>query len=58
MSQADLGRLLGVTRVAVHRWESGDRKIDPELVPSISEKTGIPRCALRPDLAGFMEAAQ
>jgi transcriptional regulator with XRE-family HTH domain len=58
MSQADLGRLLGVTRVTVHRWESGARKIDPELVASISQKTGIPGRLLRPDLASMMEPAE
>ena len=62
LSQAGLARDLGVTRVTVHRWENGDRSIDPGLVPSVSEKTGIPATELRPDLADLMassrEAAQ
>lgn len=50
MKRAELARLLGVARVTVKRWETGDRNIDPDLVPSVAEKTGIPAKELRPDL--------
>jgi transcriptional regulator with XRE-family HTH domain len=50
LSQAALADRLGVTRLTVTRWESGARKIDPNLVPLVSEKTGIPAKQLRPDI--------
>lgn len=49
LSQPELARLLGVGRSAVHRWESGARRIDEELVPKIASITGIPAKELRPD---------
>jgi transcriptional regulator with XRE-family HTH domain len=63
LSQADLADLLGVARLTVVRWESGERKIDPSLIPTVTEKTGIPAKDLRPDLIEeheklFGEAAQ
>lgn len=50
LSQAALADRLGVTRLTVTRWESGARKIDPDLVPLVAEKTGIPAKDLRPDI--------
>lgn len=50
LSQAALAGRLGVTRLTVTRWESGARKIDPDLVPTVAERTGIPAKELRPDL--------
>lgn len=50
LSQAALAEKLGVTRLTVTRWESGTRKIDPDLVPTVAERTGIPAKELRPDL--------
>lgn len=55
LSQADLARLLGVGRPTVHRWETGTRKPDVELLPTITEKTGIPARELRPDLIGLAD---
>lgn len=55
LSQAGLAREIGVARATVHRWENGDRSIDTDLVPQISEKTGIPAKELRPDLAELIE---
>lgn len=58
LSRKDLAEILGVERMTVYRWETGARKIDHELVPAISEKTGIPKSELRPDLAAlFTESA-
>jgi transcriptional regulator with XRE-family HTH domain len=55
LSQAGLASKLGVARLTVLRWETGERKIDPSLVPAVAEKTGIPAKALRPDLAERLE---
>lgn len=55
MKRAELARKLEVARITVKRWETGDRQIDPQLVPSIAAKTGIPATELRPDLAKLME---
>lgn len=58
LSQPDLARILGVRRSTVHRWESGERKIKQTLIPTISEKTGIPAKELRPDLSELMGMSQ
>lgn len=50
MKAADFARLLGVSRAAVSRWESGHRKPAICLLPKIEKLTGIPRRKLRPDL--------
>jgi len=51
LTQVQLGELLGVSKVSVSRWETGERKPEPDLLPRISAKTGISPAALRPDLA-------
>ena len=58
LSQADLARLLGVDRATVLRWESGDRKIGRDKLQLVSDKTGIAKRNLRPDLAAMLEAAE
>ena len=63
LSQADLALKLGVSRLTILRWETGERKIDPSLIPTVTERTGIPAKELRPDLIEeheklFGEAAQ
>lgn len=50
LSQAGLAKKLGVARLTVLRWETGERKIDPSLIKNVTEKTGIPAKELRPDL--------
>jgi transcriptional regulator with XRE-family HTH domain len=55
LSQPELARLLGVGRSTVHRWEAETRKIDRDLLPTITEKTGIPAKELRPDLVEALE---
>lgn len=50
LSQADLARALGVSRLTVTRWETGERKIGPSKIPVVTKKTGIPAKELRPDL--------
>ena len=52
LSCADFGKMVGVTRVTVFRWEDGTRRIDLSLVPKIAQITGIPREKLRPDVFG------
>lgn len=49
MSQAELARLLNVSRFTVLRWER-DGKPDRDKLPKITEVTGIPAKELRPDL--------
>lgn len=61
LSRADLARMLDVSVPTVWRWETGTRKVDDELLPLVSEKTGIPKAELRPDLAELLrpeEAAE
>jgi transcriptional regulator with XRE-family HTH domain len=58
LSQSDLARLLDTSRSNVNRWESGERNIKSKMVPTISEKTGIPAAELRPDLAELMGGSQ
>lgn len=57
LTKAELADLLGVARLTVHRWETGKRRIKSDLVGSVSEKTGIPKRQLRPDLAELIEEA-
>jgi transcriptional regulator with XRE-family HTH domain len=59
LSQAELGSMLGFERMTIFRWETGRRKISAELLEDISQKTGIAKAELRPDLAAmFSEPAQ
>jgi len=57
LSKADLARLLGVSRSIAHRWETGERKIGPDSLAGVAEKTGISKKMLRPDLAEKLEDA-
>jgi transcriptional regulator with XRE-family HTH domain len=56
LSQEGLAEKLGVARLTVLRWESGERKIDRTLVSEVSKKTGIPVQDLRPDLLTELRA--
>lgn len=55
LSRDDLAALLGVSKPTVWRWEAGKRKVDEELLPAVSEKTGISKADLRPDLAELLK---
>lgn len=55
LSQADLAVMLEVSRPTIWRWETGARKVDDDLLPTVSEKTGIPKATLRPDLADLLQ---
>lgn len=57
LSQRAAAESVGVARETWARWESGISKIDAELLPTVSEKTGIPKRELRPDLAEVMREA-
>jgi DNA-binding transcriptional regulator YdaS (Cro superfamily) len=48
VSQAELGKLLGVQDAAVTKWEKG--RVPAERVLSVSKVTGIPAHQIRPDL--------
>lgn len=52
LTRAELGQLLGVSRITVWRWESGKREPDEVLLPRIREVTG-----LRPSELGGKAAA-
>lgn len=54
LTQDALAKELGVTSISVSRWETGARKIDDDLLPMVSEKTGIPKRELRPDLVELL----
>lgn len=54
LTQAALGKELGVPDVTVSRWETGERRIDDQLLPRVAEITGIPRAELRPDLVALL----
>jgi transcriptional regulator with XRE-family HTH domain len=59
LTQDQLANLLGVSKASVSRWETGTRKLDEDLLSSVSAKTGIPKAKLRPDLAELLsETAQ
>jgi transcriptional regulator with XRE-family HTH domain len=55
LTQDQLAELLGVSKGTVSRWESGNRKVDDDLLPSVSEKTGISPSELRPDLVALLQ---
>ena len=44
------GKLLGISAVQMHRYETGERKVPPTRVVEIESITGIPRTILRPDV--------
>lgn len=54
LTQERLAGLLGVSKAAVSRWEAGERKPEETILPTITERTGIPARELRPDLAELM----
>jgi transcriptional regulator with XRE-family HTH domain len=54
LTQDQLADLLGVSKAVVSRWEAGERQPGKEIIPIITEKTGIPARELRPDLAALM----
>lgn len=56
-SQAEMARFLGVSRATLHRWEQLKRRIGPEHIAAVSEKTKIPASDLRPDLAEMLRGA-
>lgn len=55
LTKAALAKLLGVSRPTAHRWETGARKIGVDSLSQVSERTGIPKRELRPDLADALE---
>lgn len=54
LTQKGLAVELDVRRETVARWETG-RRIDDDLLPRVSERTGIARGVLRPDLAKLLD---
>lgn len=58
LTQEALAGDLGVTSITLSRWETGARRIAQSKLSEVSEKTGIPKRELRPDLADLLEEAQ
>ena len=56
LTQDQLAELLGVSKPTVSRWETGERRVDIDLIPKISEVTGISPAELRPDLASLFRS--
>lgn len=56
LTQAALAKQIGVSTETIHRWEVGSRKPGKDVLPVISEKTGIAPAELRPDLAELIAA--
>ena len=54
LSQRKLAERIGVQRETLARWEGGQRRVDIEKLPKVSEVTGITPAKLRPDLAGIL----
>lgn len=54
LSQKAAAEIVGVYRESWARWETGMRKIDRKKLSDISQRTGIPKRVLRPDLAEIM----
>jgi DNA-binding XRE family transcriptional regulator len=57
LTQKGLAAKLDVARETVARWERG-RPIDTDLLPRVSQQTGIAKNVLRPDLAKLMDEPQ
>lgn len=55
LTQEQLAEQLGTSKASVSRWETGERKPEPEELLNIAKKTGIAPGALRPDLARIFQ---
>lgn len=53
---AELARLVGQSKSAVHRIVTGERQPSPKMAQKLAEVTGIPMGQLRPDLAQMFGA--
>lgn len=51
VKQVALARRLHVTRWTIRRWSKGTTPIPVDVLPRLSDATGIPISDLRPDLA-------
>lgn len=58
LTQDALAKELGVTSITVSRWETGDRKIATSKLQEVSDKTGISKRELRPDLAELIGSSE
>ena len=48
----DLGKMVGVDKATIYRWETGECKIAPARVKDLSNLIGVSKRALRPDIFG------
>lgn len=51
LSLQGAAELFNVKKPTVSRWETGTRRVNRNSLSVVSEKTGIPRPVLRPDIA-------
>lgn len=58
LTQGQLAERLGVARTTVARWETGERNIGDDVLPRVSELTGIAKTDLRPDLVKLLEQTE
>lgn len=58
ISIEEAGKLVGVSGVQWHRYETGARRISDRRVDAISRVTGIPPHELRPDLAAIFSPSE
>jgi DNA-binding XRE family transcriptional regulator len=58
MTQAALGKLLGVTRACISLIEAGKRRPGVDLMVLAAARTGIPPARLRPDMVGVLKRAR
>lgn len=52
LNQTEFGRMIGVTKAEVSRYEGGQRQIPASRAVRIERVTGIPRIKMRPDIFG------
>lgn len=58
LTQQEVAKKVGVSRVTICRWESGDRMPTPDYIRKLSKAVGLSWRRLRPDLSKHLSAAE